>query len=76
MDSESPCPCIAAHSQPCAQHQSPWDCPDVLVVYNPRLRAWGLPIRDGGTSMVTIEHCPWCGLRLPESPPSAWPDDD
>jgi hypothetical protein len=41
---------------------------DILVEFNPRMREWGVPIPDyfgGGT--VVFEHCPWCGVRLPES---------
>lgn len=25
---------------------------------------YGIPIHDGGTSMVVINYCPWCGTRL------------
>ncbi|GAA3293073.1 hypothetical protein Dvina_43700 [Dactylosporangium vinaceum] len=53
----------------------PWDDPDVVVVYMPRFDEYGLPIRDGGTSMVVIGYCPWCGARLPESRRDAWFDE-
>ncbi|MFI5913017.1 DUF6980 family protein [Dactylosporangium sp. NPDC051541] len=53
----------------------PWDDPDVVVVYMPRFDEYGLPIRDGGTSMVVIGFCPWCGARLPESRRDAWFDE-
>lgn len=39
------------------------DCPDVLVVQRDD-GAYGLPVRDGGTTIVEISHCPWCGSRL------------
>ena len=25
---------------------------------------YGIPIHDGGTSMVVINYCPWCGTKL------------
>lgn len=48
----------------CGHHTSPWDCPDVMVVWSER-GEFGLPVRDGGESFIVISHCPWCGTRLP-----------
>lgn len=50
----------------CTMHHSPQECPDVLVVWSPRQGA-GLPVRDGGTSFVIINHCPWCGTNIKET---------
>lgn len=25
---------------------------------------YGIPIHDGGTSVIEISHCPWCGSKL------------
>ena len=25
---------------------------------------YGIPVHDGGTSMVVINYCPWCGTKL------------
>jgi hypothetical protein len=25
---------------------------------------YGIPIHDGGTSMILINYCPWCGTKL------------
>lgn len=47
-------------------HHSPQACPDVLVVWSPRQGA-GLPVRDGGTSFVIINHCPWCGSNIKDT---------
>lgn len=53
----------------CTQHQDcPEDCPDVLVVHSDQHGA-GLPVRDGGSSFVTIRFCPWCGAALAASTP-------
>jgi hypothetical protein len=30
---------------------------------------------DGGTSSITIDFCPWCGQRLPESQRDRWFDE-
>lgn len=48
----------------CQQHTDPFDCPDVLVLYNPTDKRAALPIRDGGSSRVSISYCPWCGVEL------------
>ncbi len=26
---------------------------------------YGIPINDGGASMIVIQYCPWCGGKLP-----------
>lgn len=49
----------------CDLHSSPHDCPDVLIIRSDQ-HGVGLPVRDGGSSFVTIDFCPWCGTRLPE----------
>jgi hypothetical protein len=51
----------------CAEHPSRFDCPDAIVDYQARFDEYGLIVHDGGTSVVTIGYCPWCGARLPES---------
>lgn len=55
----------------------PGSCPDQLVVYLARFHEYGLPVRDEPrpTSFVTIQWCPWCGTRLPESVRDAWFDE-
>jgi hypothetical protein len=25
---------------------------------------YGIPIHDGGTSVIVIRYCPWCGSQL------------
>ena len=52
----------------CDQHASRADCPDCLVDYWPATDTYGLMIHDGGSSVIAIRFCPWCGLKLPESP--------
>jgi hypothetical protein len=60
-----PCVHIAYHvTYECSQHDSAWDCPDRVLVYDERLEEYGLPIRDGGSSSIGIDFCPWCGLEL------------
>lgn len=51
----------------CPDHPDPWDCADAVVV---RLLdgSYGLPVHDGGSSWITISHCPWCGSVLPAPP--------
>lgn len=50
-------------SQMCPDHPDRHDCPDALIV---GVRGgFGLMVHDGGTSVVEIAHCPWCGTKLP-----------
>lgn len=56
----------------CEQHANPYECPDVLVVYNPKFDEYGMPIRDDGHSVMSIQFCPWCGATLPESKREVW----
>jgi len=58
----------------CKQHPDPFDCADHLIFYAPRFDEYGIIIHDGGTSMISIHYCPWCGVRLPESRRDAWFD--
>lgn len=48
----------------CKQHKNAFDCPDVLVRYNQQKQTCGLPVRDGGSSIVAITCCPWCGVPV------------
>jgi hypothetical protein len=56
----------------CDKHPDRSDCPDCLVQYSPKFREYGLLVHDGGSSMVVIRFCPWCGTRLPESLRDRW----
>ncbi len=60
-------PCVHIANQithECEKHADPFDCPDVLVIYNSKYNEYGIPIRDGGSSFVRIYYCPWCGTKL------------
>ncbi len=37
------------------------DCPDQIIVCADD-GGLAIPIRDGGTSAVGIDYCPWCGV--------------
>ncbi|HEY3386863.1 MAG TPA: hypothetical protein VGK46_10155 [Saprospiraceae bacterium] len=32
-------------------------------------------IYDGGSSVIQISYCPWCGSKLPESKRDRWFED-
>jgi len=49
----------------CADHTDAFDCPDRVVYYSKEFGEYGIPIHDGGSSYSVINHCPWCGARLP-----------
>lgn len=57
-----PCIHLAYYStHPCDQHE-PQDCPDILVLKTKN--GFAIPVRDGGSSVVGISHCPWCGKEI------------
>ena len=56
----------------CAEHPDLSECADSLVSYDARFDEYGLRIHDGGSSSLAIKHCPWCGIRLPESRRDEW----
>ncbi|GJM19338.1 MAG: hypothetical protein DHS20C14_15510 [Phycisphaeraceae bacterium] len=58
----------------CGTHADPYECPDTTFHYNPRFREHGIIVHDGGTSMIVIEYCPFCGAKLPESKRDEWFD--
>lgn len=64
----------AALEHACEQHADPFACPDTVLVYNDVFDEYGLPIRDGGASYLTISHCPFCGAGLPTSRRDHWFD--
>jgi hypothetical protein len=48
----------------CDEHPDRHDCPDCLIDYRPRQNRYGLIVHDGGTSVIEIRFCPWCGSEL------------
>ena len=63
-----------AVSQKCARHPDRSDCPDALLGYWPKYDEYGLIVHDGGSSLILIGFCPWCGTKLPESKRDRWFD--
>ncbi len=59
----------------CHRCSDRYECTDNLVTFIARWQEYGLIIHDGGTSYVTIDFCPWCGARLPESQSDRWFDE-
>lgn len=51
----------------CDNHPDPFDCADNIISYTEAFQEYGIIIHDGGTSVIEITFCPWCGTRLPES---------
>ena len=56
----------------CEEHPDPFDCPDRHIYYSARFDEYGLITHDRGESYRVIQHCPWCGTRLPESRRDEW----
>ena len=51
----------------CCDHMQMMIDEEKSIVFLPEFREYGVPIRDGGSSFLEIEYCPWCGCRLPGS---------
>ena len=49
--------------QTCNQHADRSDCPDALI--DQVCGGYGIIVHDGGSSVVGIAFCPWCGAKLP-----------
>ena len=70
------CDAMRGHvERTCDVHPDPFDCPDKLIHYSPRLDEYGIVVHNGGTGTIEIRHCPWCGTRLPESKRDRWFDE-
>jgi hypothetical protein len=59
----------------CTDHPDGHECPDRLISYNEKFDEYGIIIHDGGSSVLTIEFCPWCGGKLPDSKRDEWFDE-
>jgi hypothetical protein len=66
---------VRAVGTECEQHPDRSDCPDALLGYFEKFCEYGILVHDGGTSMCSIDFCPWCGARLPESQRDRWFDE-
>jgi len=49
----------------CEQHPDRFNCPGVLIVYDAKLDEYGMPIRDDGHSVMSIQFCSWWGRHYP-----------
>lgn len=59
----------------CADHPDRFDCADALLSYIPKFDEYGIIVHDGGSAVVGIVFCPWCGARLPPSKRDRWFDE-
>lgn len=48
----------------CELHETPFDCPDKIIIYDDKDNDYSLIIHDGGTARICITFCPWCGMGL------------
>lgn len=42
------------------------------IWYIPKFNEYGIPCKEDGVSMITIDYCPWCGKKLPDSLRDKW----
>lgn len=61
-----PCVHIAYHvtGKLDSSRDDPFDDPDVIIWQHETSGEYGIPVRDGGLSIITIQYCPWCGVSL------------
>jgi hypothetical protein len=45
---------------------------EVAINYISKFREYGIDVLDGGTSIITILFCPWCGKKLPDTLREKW----
>jgi hypothetical protein len=48
----------------CPEHSLAEECPDNIISFSQESHSYGIRVHDGGSSSITILHCPWCGSRL------------
>ncbi|MDJ1007232.1 MAG: hypothetical protein QNJ13_05345 [Paracoccaceae bacterium] len=48
----------------CDQHPNRFDCPDNLISYDEITDSYGIIVHDGGSSVINIGFCPFCGTKL------------
>ena len=44
------------------------------VTFIAKFREWGVRIPDGGSAVLVLKFCPWCGVQLPFSLRDTWFD--
>lgn len=62
---DHPCVHIAYHvtEKLDSKLDDPFDDPDVLI-WQRSDGEYGMPVRDGGSAILAIRFCPWCGVTL------------
>ena len=55
------------------RHHNPWECSDILFCHISLMdtdsdetdtKEYAMPIKDGGSSYISIKYCPFCGYKL------------
>lgn len=54
-------------AQHCCQEMQMMVEEENSIVFLEKFQEYGVPIRDGGSSYLLMNYCPWCGARLPSS---------
>ncbi len=59
-------PCVHLAYRVCRDPSSgldPNEDPDVTLIRTSSGN-YGIPVRDGGSSYIAIDFCPWCGIKI------------
>jgi hypothetical protein len=58
---------LGSHATSECDSHARFACPDVVMhryVNRDGPEWFGIPVHDGGTSAISVNHCPWCGAAL------------
>ena len=70
-----PCVHMAYYaSHQCDEHPDPRECTKSVVLHIPKFDEYVISPRGSTGDDITITHCPWCGITLPESRRDEWFD--
>lgn len=68
MEKKSCCKTMQSHINfKCERHTNPWNCPDYILFYLPKVKMYGIPIQGTEGDVIEIKFCPWCGKKLPKT---------
>ncbi len=66
---------MSSETHCCEEMQSALDGGEAAIEFIKKFREYGIPILDGGSSMLRIHFCPWCGKKLPETLRYRWVEE-
>ncbi|MGP0564832.1 MULTISPECIES: DUF6980 family protein [unclassified Nitrospina] len=59
----------------CCEKIKTYSQDDTALVFWSEFREFGIRVLNGGSSINTIDYCPWCGTKLSSSLRDRWFDE-